>query len=168
MTIYAANTDVPVDRSQLQIKRELQRYGADSFMFCEEPARAMIQFRYQGRSVRFIIEFPDRNSPRFTKSAKQKRPRDEAFAFRAWEQACRQKWRALHLFVKAALEAAHGGIVTFDDVFLPFLVLPNDRTVGEHLRPMIDKAVKQGLMPRLQIGAPEPAAGALSKEATES
>jgi len=150
--LYARNTEVPVDRSITHIKRELLRYGADAFTFGEEARRAMVQFRYKGRTVRFTIDFPEEAEFR---QSERGRPRNEALSLRLWEQACRAKWRALYLFVKAALEAAHGGIVSFDDVFLPFLLLPNDRTVGETMRAGIEAAVSRGQMPRLTLGAPE-------------
>jgi hypothetical protein len=152
MGLYAQSTEVPADRTMQHIKQELARYGADSFMYAEEPGRAMIQFRYQGRSVRFTIEFSDVEE--FRQSPAGRRERTDDSAIRLWDQSCRQKWRALYLFVKAALEAAHGGIMSFDDVFLPFLVLPNRMTVAEAMRPEIESALAKGIMPRLGIEAP--------------
>jgi len=125
VSLYAQATSVSVERTQAAIKRETQRYGADSFMLGEEGDRAQVQFRIRGRSVRFHLELPDKRLDRFQRTPGGRRTRDESGAWRAWEQACRQKWRALHLFVKATLEAQHDGIIDFDEAFLPYMVMPD-------------------------------------------
>ena len=45
---------------------------------------------------------------------------DEKTAHGRWEQACRQRWRALALVIKAKLEAIDAEISTFEEEFLPF------------------------------------------------
>ncbi len=53
-----------------------------------------------------------------------------------WDQACRQRWRALALAVKAKFEAIAAGISEFEEEFLAYVVDPGSRqTVGELLRP---------------------------------
>ena len=49
----------------------------------------------------------------------------------AWEQACRQRWRALLLIIRAKLEAAEAGISTLETEFLANIVLPDGRTAGQ-------------------------------------
>lgn len=154
MSLYAQSTEVSVERTQASIKRETSRYGADSFMLGEEGARALVRFRINGRSVQFTLELPSKAEERFWKTPGGRRKRDEAGAWKAWEQACRQKWRALHLYVKALLEATHDEIIPFDEAFLPFLVLSDETTVGQRMAPAIAKAIENGTMPRLGLPMP--------------
>ena len=67
----------------------------------------------------------------------------------AFEQARRQRWRALALWIKAVLEAAASGILTIEDALLPFTVLPNGQTAGQWLAPQIEKVYLTGSMPAL-------------------
>ena len=43
----------------------------------------------------------------------------------AWEQVCRQRWRALLLIIRAKLEAVASGITTLENEFLANIVLPD-------------------------------------------
>ncbi len=66
-----------------------------------------------------------------------------------WEQACRQKWRALYLVIKAKLEAVESGISCFEDEFLANIVLPDGSLVGNFMRPQIEQVYSSGNMPAL-------------------
>lgn len=67
----------------------------------------------------------------------------------AYDQAVRQKWRALALVIKAKLEAVESGITVFDDEFMAHIALPDGQTVGQFMRPQIVKAYETGSMPPL-------------------
>jgi hypothetical protein len=72
-----------------------------------------------------------------------------------WEQACRQRWRALNLVVKAKLEAVESGIATFEDEFLAYTMLPGGATVGQWLTPQLDEVYRRGdLSSVLPLGLP--------------
>lgn len=60
-----------------------------------------------------------------------------AQAHQAWEQACRQRWRALSLCIKAKLEAVAAGITTFEHEFLAHFLTGDGRTVGDHIIPQL-------------------------------
>lgn len=64
----------------------------------------------------------------------------------AWEQGCRQRWRALALVIKAKLEAVESGITTFEEEFLAHIVMPDGMTVGNHVRPTIQAWYSGGQM----------------------
>src|SRR5262245_44396717 len=70
-------------------------------------------------------------------------------AFKEWEQACRQRWRALALAIKAKLEAVESGIATFEEEFLAYVVMPDGQTVGQHVLPNVERAYSTGQMPPL-------------------
>lgn len=151
MTRYAENTDVSSDRSRAEIERTLTRYGATSFTYGWEEGRAAIQFVMEGRQVRFILPLPDRNAREFTHTPARNTLRSQAAAEAAYEQAVRQRWRALALMVKAKLEAVSAGIVTFEVEFLPHTVLPSGNTVAQEVMPAVEQAYATGQVAPLQI-----------------
>jgi hypothetical protein len=156
---YAAKTTVPVERSRNEIETTLARYGASQFMYGWDKAGAVIAFIVtpepdKQRQVRFQLPLPSRDERRFTHHSRG--PRTATEAERQWEQACRQRWRALNLVVKAKLEAVESGIATFEDEFLSYIMLPDGGTVGQLLGPQLDAAYDpdRGVMPpglRLQL-----------------
>ena len=147
---YAASTEVSTDRSKAEIERILARYGADQFMSGWEASRAVLGFRINGRQVRIDLPLPDRNSDEFRLTPSKKYERSDSDQVKAYEQACRQLWRALALVVKAKLEAVEVGITTFDEEFLSYIVLPDNTTVGEHLLPQVAKSYLDGSMPLMR------------------
>jgi hypothetical protein len=149
MTKYAANTEVPADRSRAEIEKTLVRYGATKFMYGWEDDAAAIGFVANGRHVRFLLPLPDKNSREFTHTPERGTLRSPGQALVAWEQACRQKWRALALYVKATLEAVESGIVTFEEAFEAHTILPNGQTVGQWIQPQIIQAYDCGKMPKM-------------------
>ena len=151
---YAAGTDVTVDRSKAEIEHVLTRYGADAFMYGWEGTSALIGFRYSGKMVRFILPLPDRGSDEFHLTPSGQRRRTADAAEKAYQQAVRQRWRALALIVKAKLEATETGITTFEEEFLSYIVLPDNSTVGEYMLPQIESAYQNGEMPRMLPGRP--------------
>ena len=152
MTKYASDTNVSVESSRNEIERTLTRYKADAFAYATEPGRASIMFRMGGRQVRFVLNLPDRQDREFTHHSRGERTESAADA--AWEQACRQRWRALALVIKAKLEAASAGITTVEDEFLAHTVLADGRTVGAAIKPQVDEHYLTGGPATLFLGGP--------------
>ncbi|USA40258.1 hypothetical protein [Pelagerythrobacter marinus] len=148
MSRYAKDTSVPVANSKAEIERILERYGADQFMSGWSADQAVIGFTMLGRQVRFVLPMPDRGDTEFTVTPTG-RDRSADAAHKAWEQACRQRWRALALVIKAKLEAVESEISVFEDEFMANIVLPNGRTVSDEVRPRIAAAYDTGDMPNL-------------------
>lgn len=140
---FASNTSVSVEKSRNEIQRTLQRYGAGEFMYGEKPGMAIIQFEMNDRRVRFSLPIP--NKADFSKAHNGHRRNAEA-ALVSWEKACRQRWRALALAVKAKLEAVASEITSFEEEFMAHIVLPNGETVGTMALPRIEEAYKSGKM----------------------
>lgn len=147
---YAESTTVPSDRSRAEIEKTLARYGATTFQYGWQQDRAAIGFVMSGRQIRFILPLPDRENPDFTRTPTGK-SRTATAAEAAYEQAVRQRWRALSLMVKAKLEAVASGIVTFEEEFLPHTVLPSGRTVAQEIMPAVESAYATGAVTPLQI-----------------
>src|SRR5260370_42323885 len=49
---FAADTDVPADRSRAEVERTLQRYGADQCMYGWKPGGAQLGFKLGGSVLR--------------------------------------------------------------------------------------------------------------------
>lgn len=144
---YARETSVSAEKSRGEIERTLSRYGATAFGYGWNARGAVITFEAHGRRIQFALEMPDRNEREFTHHARGRRA-DET-AERMWEQATRQRWRALALVVKAKLEAVAVGIATFEEEFLPYTLVPGPDgrpvTVADILLPQVEEAYESGL-----------------------
>lgn len=152
---FAADTSVPMDRSIAEIRTTVRRYGASEFMHMESDAQAAVAFTMRGRRILFRLSMPDPKSRAFTHTEAQRKPRTSAAAHAAWEQACRSRWRALALVIKAKLEAVEVGIVVFGDEFLANTVPPGASvTFGEAVRERMEIAHRDGaitpLLPFIQ------------------
>lgn len=147
MAQYAQNTSVDETKSRAEIEKTLRRYGANEFMYGTKAGQAMIAFKARGRYIRFMLPLPDEYADEFTKTPSRRWLRSDRERLVAWEQACRQRWRALALLIKAQLEAVETGIVTFEDVFLAMTVLPTGQTMSEWAAPQINEAYSTGHMP---------------------
>jgi hypothetical protein len=138
---YAETTTVTSDRSRAEIERTLARYGASQFMYGWDGTNAAIGFKAEGRNVRFILPLPDIKSKEFTESGHEPpRKRTASQIEDAYEQAVKQRWRALALVIKAKLEAVLAEIVTFEDEFAMHMILPDGSTVRSHVIPQIEEA----------------------------
>lgn len=153
MPRYAATTEVSSDRSRAEVEKTLIRYGATGFLYGWEGAQAMVGFRMHGRQIRFLLPLPDRNSDEFRLTPSRQWERSEKQQSEAYEQAVRQRWRALALVVKAKLEAVEAGISEFESEFLANIVLPNGQTYGDFAIPQIADVYAEGRMPVLLPGA---------------
>lgn len=145
MARFAENTSVSVEKSRAEIESLIVRYGATSTAFMNAPGRALIMFEANGRRIMFELPLPDREERRFQRDGRGSvRTADKKLE--AWEQACRQRWRALALVIKAKLEAVESGITSFEDEFLAHVVMPDGKTVATHIKPRIAEAYEDGSM----------------------
>jgi hypothetical protein len=149
MTKYASQTSVSPDRSRAEIEKTLTRYGATGFMYGWSERGAVIGFMMRGKQYKCLLELESKH--KYQVSEKGRR-RGSAQAQGAWEQATRQRWRALALVIKAKLEAVESTISTVETEFLPWMVLPNGETVGQWMGPQLDVIYQSGQMPLLLPG----------------
>lgn len=150
---YAENTKVPVEKTKAEIERMVTMAGAASFASFSEPGQARIAFELNGRRILFVLPLPDPQDVTFWRLSRGRRTKTGAFA--QWEQACRARWRALLLTIKAKLESAEAGIETFDEAFLAHIMTPDGRRFSEHAVPAISSAYERNGPPRLTLAAPE-------------
>lgn len=152
---YAESTSVSAERSRAEIERILKRYGAEEFAYATRRDMAVIQFTADGRSIRFTVPLPDPVDRSFSTTPTGQR-RTEKQTRERYEQAVRQRWRALTLIVKSKLEAVESGIVTFEQEFFAHILLPGGSTVYEQAAGSVEQAYVSGAVPTslLQIEAP--------------
>lgn len=133
---FAEKTRVPVGQSRTEIERLLCSRKAKQFGTAVDYdlGQARVQFRLHDRIVRFVIPLPDRN---------------KLGDGQKYEQAERQRWRALLLVLKAKLEAVENHIATFEEEFLGYIVMPNNQTVAQFTSRSIAAAYADGKTPRL-------------------
>lgn len=149
---YAENTTVSAERSRAEIEKTLQKYGADQFMYGWNGLDAIVGFKMNEKVIRFKLCMPDKKDEKFTYTPSGRERRDSNASYKAWEQATRQRWRALCLVIKAKLEAIESGITTFEEEFLAHILLPNGKTVSQFALPEIEGMYKTGKMPKLLLG----------------
>jgi hypothetical protein len=139
MSRYAEDTSVSVEKTRAAIETLLTKYGAERFAYMTDERGAKIGFAINGRSVRFDLPLPSRLAREFREYQRGRNThvRSESAALEAWEQACRSRWRALLLCIKAKLEACAVGITTFDSEFLAHIVTGDGRTVAERIVPQL-------------------------------
>ena len=154
---YASTTDVTSAKSRADIEHEFERYGATAFAYGWDSGAATIGFEAEGRRFLLRIPLPDPADAEFTMSRhanKYARYRlsDEA-ARERYDQAVRQRWRAVLLIIKAKLEAVASHITTLEQEFYAHILLPDGRTVSEATAPAIATAYRTGTMPALLPGS---------------
>jgi hypothetical protein len=123
MRRYAEKTSVPVARSRAEIDRLLRDWRCDGVQWTDEfsqgrVALAFIWSRDRGKGV------VERYQARMT----LKMPTGESVAEARRRRALH---RTLLIWLKAAFNAIDAGLVTAEQLFLPFLVGNDGRTVGE-------------------------------------
>lgn len=57
---------------------------------------------------------------------------------RDMDQEARRIWRVLFHHMKSVFEAADTGVMEFRELILPYILMPNDKTVAENILPHLD------------------------------
>ncbi len=171
-SIFAAHTSVAVDRTKSELERLLVRHGAGQYGTAHDDVNgfALVYFALGGRHIRLQVPIPrldaladpklgaweNKRKNKAVPGASRHRgshwdrwseAKREQWVREHWEQACRTRWRCMLLIVKAKLELIGMQLSTVDREFLADITLPDGRSVGEWLRPGIEKAYLGGQMP---------------------
>ncbi len=129
---YAKGTEVSVEKTVAEIRSTIQRYGATAFGNMESTGMAMIVFEMKDRRITFKLPLPRQDEERFDRDGRNS-VRSPAKRYEVWEQACRERWRALLLFM------AH-------------IQMPSGEMFGDVARKAIATAYETGNMPPLLSG----------------
>jgi hypothetical protein len=149
---YADNTAVSEDRSRHEIERMLMKFGADEFGYYTKAEKAIVAFVYKGLRFEFGVSLPRKDEARFNTTPARRTQRSDDAAYKEWEKEVRRRWRSLCLVIKALLVGVEDGVLKFEEVFLPFLMLDKQgMTVGEIVGPKVAAALLSGKgMPALE------------------
>jgi hypothetical protein len=157
---FAEETRVPIAKTREEIEAMVLRSGGGHYSTYNHDDKAAIMFEIGSRRIRLILPLPLPSDHAFNeyglggKSKYNSRDTTPAERERKWDQAKRQRWRALYLVLKAKLEAVAVGIATLEDEFLAYTVLPSQQTVGEWVNPQVDEVYETGVMPPMLPGLP--------------
>ena len=141
-------TTVPVDRSKGEIRAMLLKYGVDQFGIMEEPGRALIGFRHQGRTYRIDVPLPTPEIPALA-PPRSRAATDPKAARARYEQEERRLWRVVRAWILGQLEAVESGFKTFEAVFLADTVLANGQTFFTWAAPQLEHQAQSGQLPAL-------------------
>lgn len=141
---YAQKTDVPIDRSKAQIEDVLRRHGSEGFGYMTHGGKAQVVFQFQKIPFRIELKMPE--LAEFEQTPRGRSRRGQAIE-REYEQACRSKWRALLLVIKAKLEAVEQGISTIEHEFAADIVIEGGKTLGQ----VLDKQISGGKLKALPM-----------------
>lgn len=144
---YAKGTSTTVASSQHEIGQTLSRYKVHTYAFGQEPGKAIVSFKMGDLPIRVGIPLPAHREGK--RRAANGRMVDIE---REWEQEVREAWRALVLLIKANLEAIERKIVTPEQAFMAYLVLPSGETVGDVVLPKYTEALASGSRLALTAG----------------
>lgn len=149
MPQYASDTKVSPEQTLMDIRKTLTKYNANGFSIAEDEKHVGVIFNMEGRRVRFVVPLPERNNKDYQHLRNNGKVKAGQFSPEKYEQAIRQRWRALLLTIKAKLESVESEIETFEEAFLAHIVLPDGRTMGDVALPQIHQSYIDGKMPPL-------------------
>jgi hypothetical protein len=153
--LYANTTTVTPAKSKAEIESVLRRYGADQFMYGCSWANVVVGFRYSPYLIRFVVPMLPLES--FSTTPAGRRRYSAKARLEAHAQDERRRWRSLLLAIKAKLDVVATGIATFEQEFLPYIVLPSGQTVSQWMVPQLKDAIASGSMPdEMPLGLPAP------------
>jgi hypothetical protein len=123
---FAQDTDVPVGRTQEEVKKRLKAVGADQIAVFESAERSAVAFSALGRMYRIEVPRPKSKDP---------------------DQEERRAWRLMLLLIKAKLEAVREGATTIEREFLADMLMPDGSTVHQRAKEALAIAYDKGTMP---------------------
>lgn len=144
---YAQGTEVPIERSQAEIRKLLEKNGVVSgFVAGEYNGIASLMFEMNGKRIRFTM-----GVPRVSDHDLRSKSDTQKWAYVNAET--RRLWRAMTLCIKAKCESVASGIEAFEDAFMAQTVMPSGETIGEWVRREENQHVlESGKMPPLLPG----------------
>ena len=143
---YAETTSVSVEKSRAELDTLLGKHGAQQrgIMTDEVANSAVIMFALDGQKYSIRVPLPPIASIEPEKGHEPRQWQYWDHAIRdLWRQkehaqACRTRWRAIILLIRAKLEAIRVGLSSPEREFLADLILPNGKTAAEEIRKVLD------------------------------
>lgn len=155
---YAQNTEVPPGESRDQITDLLRDWGVRGIRWSEDFSsyRVVLEFVWEHMEIdfhaRMVVNLPTDDI--LEKMASHKRSKkvipeklDRLKKTRGWREH-----RVLYIFLKGAFEAIDNGIITAEQLFMPWLVGADGYTVGEKLAPRLPELMSKSALALLPGG----------------
>lgn len=133
---YASKTEVPVEKTEQDIKTMLKKFGADQIVTQWSEDKSIIGFRVQNLVIKITLYLPTADDPEVTFGPSGRRKSAEE-ARGALNQLHRSYWRSMLLIIKAKIEAIEKNVSTVEREFYPDVVLPGGLTMAEYIGPHI-------------------------------
>jgi hypothetical protein len=145
MSRYAQGTTVSIEKSEIEVRRVLQKYGATKFGTMVEPEQATIFCELKNRRVQIVVPMPTKKEKAWMYASPAKVDAER-----------RRRWRVLLITLKAMLEAVESGLMSFDQAFLAFIEVPGTaRTLGDELVPRLNALYAGASLKALLAGNPD-------------
>lgn len=138
MSPYAEGTSVPAAQTQMEIQSYLAKRGCSSVGMGFEPGAVIVVF---------AMKHPDKmlgDNSKIHVSFRMPMPSEQRMSRDAFERRVREKWRALGLAIKSKFVSIDAGVESFEEAWLPHIVIPGGGTVGEHVLPAVREAYRSG------------------------
>lgn len=133
---YAQNTSVPIEKTMGELRRLAAKHKSQTFSLIEHETQAGVMMRIQDRAVRIVVPLPT-----CADVMKDALGRYLKYSKARHDRLLRQRWRAILLLLTAKFEMIELGIETFDQAFMPYLVLKSGQTMAEAVMPQISSGV---------------------------
>lgn len=119
-------TEVPVARSQEAIKKMVMGNGGAGVSFICNPPMEGFEALMPIDGVTYRIRIAA-TVPEGTQDVNSR---------------LRQIWRVLYYHLKSVFEASRSGVMEFRELMLPYIVVKDGHTIGEHILPNLAKDVE--------------------------
>lgn len=139
---YAEGTKVSVERSRAELETILDKHKASEVGIFRNADKHIVIYRMHGRMVRQVVLYPVPSQLPGVRSDQMRQQQENEFM---------RRWRALVLITKAKLEMVTSGERTFEQEFLADIMLPDNTTVGEMLKPKLIEAYASATMPKMPM-----------------
>ncbi len=130
----------------MELDALLKKHGAAQRAFMDDDAKgeAVVMFTLRERQFRLAIPLPKLDAFKRVCSRRSWKDATPEQQRKAHEQACRERWRAVVLLVKAKLELIALGVSSAEREFLADLVLPDGMRVHDRLKLAISDTYQSG------------------------
>lgn len=147
---YASDTSVQVSKSRGEIEKLLRIWGAKQMQWSDDfdGGNVMLRFIWEhggaSYTARFVVDVSTAQEIKDESRDGRTRKFSQVKYDKAMDRRGMVEHRELALLMKAIFVAVDCGLITAEQVFLPFLEGQDGRTVGECILPELAKILKHG------------------------
>lgn len=124
------DTTITPAQSLSKIRKLVEDYEASGFAFAERGQDVMVEFVIAHVRVRFLMAMPSPDEVRYNAAGAKMSAKQ---ATQALAKTTRLRWRGLQELIQAKLEAWDLGVLSFEEAFLPHIVIESGRTIAQAL-----------------------------------